>query len=584
MHAACPHHDAPRAASQRGPRSRLSREGRLGPVRHLLRCLVVRRARRLEQLLYVLVVRALLRNLLEARPQRRRQVSRHAHGGTDDIVRRRLVLQPHCERADQLERVANVRLECRALVAGAEALQDARVRLEDALAQLVQVLEQVRVGAVGRRERGGLHEHVHRHGEILVEVAADGQRDVAEAREYRRLHVAVERRVLQVAQQQVHNLVAVREHLALEGAANVADDADGDLAYLVLLAVGEPEREEGAEVHHVLFEAGLGGVGDGADGHEGLLLHRGVLRAEDLQEEHHHLVAQGDRLRAELLRHHLQRAAEQPLQLVLPLAVLRVERLDLARLVESLHDQRRDLLDVLARVVRRVGEGRVQRLVRRAAQVVLRAVGPLRALQQRLREVDEERGEDVARVVAPVLAVLGEVVQRPADVVGDAGVVLEPRQKHPLLLRRHARLQRPHHLLPVLLRDRRDVMLADAANRPAGRVLHVHVRVLHKLDHHVHRRPHELREHLGLGALEHRAEGERRRLAPVPVGRLDVLLDEGHHERHDVVLDGLRDAGEADCRRHGQVPRLAVGLVVLLLAERLEELRHQVASRALDEV
>ena len=50
--------------------------------------------------------------------------------------------------------------------------------------------------------RRGLLQHTHGHVHVLFKVAADGERDVAEAREYGRLDVAVELRALQVLEQQ----------------------------------------------------------------------------------------------------------------------------------------------------------------------------------------------------------------------------------------------------------------------------------------------------------------------------------------------------------------------------------------------
>ena len=80
-------------------------------------------------------------------------------------------------------------------------LQHAGVRLKDALLQLVQVVDEVVVLHVDLRLRR-LLQHAHRHRHVLLKVAADGERDVAKAREDRRLDVAVELGALQVFEQQ----------------------------------------------------------------------------------------------------------------------------------------------------------------------------------------------------------------------------------------------------------------------------------------------------------------------------------------------------------------------------------------------
>jgi len=67
-------------------------------------------------------------------------------------------------------------------------------------------------------------------------------------------------------------------------------------------------------------------------------------------------------------------------------------------------------------------------------------VGPFGALQQRARQVDEERREHVGWLPPGILAVLGQVVQRAADVGGDARLVLEPGEQHALVLGGLARL------------------------------------------------------------------------------------------------------------------------------------------------
>mmetsp|Transcript_3318 Transcript_3318/g.11181 ORF Transcript_3318/g.11181 Transcript_3318/m.11181 type:complete len:220 (-) Transcript_3318:1401-2060(-) len=218
----------------------------------------------------------------------------------------------------------------------------------------------------------------------------------------------------------------------------------------MFLVIAQAEREEGAEVRHVLLKVGLDSIGHGADGHERLLVERGVLGAEHLEEELHQLVGEGARAVAQLLRHHLQRAAQQALQVVQRLLVVVGDDLNREGGLQPRSDDGQQLLDVRKRVHRRVGQRRVESLVRRGAQVVLVCVGTFGALQQRPRKVDKVRGQDVGLIVARVLAVDGERVQRGAHIGGDPRLVLEPRQQHALRLGRLARLQRVRHLPPLL--------------------------------------------------------------------------------------------------------------------------------------
>lgn len=87
-------------------------------------------------------------------------------------------------------------------------------------------------------------------------------------------------------------------------------------------APSQPSRGPPSRSAPSLFERSLRAVGDRTDGHERLLVHRRVLGVEHLEEELHQPVGEGGDAAAELLDHHLQRAAEQALQLVLLLAVV----------------------------------------------------------------------------------------------------------------------------------------------------------------------------------------------------------------------------------------------------------------------
>mmetsp|Transcript_18844 Transcript_18844/g.60481 ORF Transcript_18844/g.60481 Transcript_18844/m.60481 type:complete len:215 (-) Transcript_18844:253-897(-) len=144
---------------------------------------------------------------------------------------------------------------------------------------------------------------------------------------------------------------------------------------------------------------------------------------------------------------------------------------------------------------------------------------------------------------------LRQVVQRGAHVGGDARLVLEPREQHALRLGRLPRLQRARHLLPLLRGDREDVVLAHAPDGPRRRVLDLDRRVAHQPDHQVERVRHVRLQRLWRRPLQDGAKSKRRRLAPPPIGRGDVALDEGRHVLHHLVLDHLRHASEAGGRR-----------------------------------
>ena len=163
--------------------------------------------------------------------------------------------------------------------------------------------------------------------------------------------------------------------------------------------------------------------------------------------------------------------------------------------------------------------------------------------------------------------VLREVHERPAAVCHDARLVLQAAEQ---------RLdERPElHLGLHRVGDK----LADAAERPCGRVLHRHARVVQRLEHRGQRLRHERLEHLGLGTVHDAAEAHERRLAPAPVGRLDVGLDERHRDAHDRVADHLGKQAEAGARGLGHVPLVLVRVLVLVL-EQLHQHRRDLWQR-----
>ena len=101
-----------------------------------------------------------------------------------------------------------------------EPLEQTGVRLEDAASEHVVVVDHLFVRL--RRRDGQLRRGLkHRDDvrEVLLEPDADGERDVAKARQNRRLHAPVQLRALQILQQLRHDAVAIRQHLLLERAA-----------------------------------------------------------------------------------------------------------------------------------------------------------------------------------------------------------------------------------------------------------------------------------------------------------------------------------------------------------------------------
>jgi len=103
----------------------------------------------------------------------------------------------------------------------------------------------------------------------------------------------VQRGVLQRLDEGAHDLVAVRLHRPLDGAANVPHETDGYDADLVGLGVAQPRYEKRLHRPHVLDEVPLEDVGNGRRRAQRLLVTRGVLRLQDLEEVGHDGVAPG---------------------------------------------------------------------------------------------------------------------------------------------------------------------------------------------------------------------------------------------------------------------------------------------------
>ena len=83
------------------------------------------------------------------------------------------------------------------------------------------------------RDLGGLHQHLERDLEVLLEVESDGERDVPEDGEDLRLDHAVHVVVAEVLEEDGHDLVAEGPHAVAEGAAYVADETDRSMAHLL---------------------------------------------------------------------------------------------------------------------------------------------------------------------------------------------------------------------------------------------------------------------------------------------------------------------------------------------------------------
>ena len=139
-------------------------------------------------------------------------------------------------------------------------------------------------------------------------------------------------------------------------------------------------------------------------------------------------------------------------------------------------------------------------------------------------------------------------------------------------LGRHARLvgERQHQILQqgheLLHGNRLGMQAGDLRDGPRGRVLHVDVGV--------HQRGHQQAHGLGhdgahfvvvFGPLEDVPEGGNGRIPLAPVRLLHIAGDVGHHVVHDVVFHRRRDQVDAPGRSLGEVPLVAIAVLVLLL-------------------
>mmetsp|Transcript_13509 Transcript_13509/g.36084 ORF Transcript_13509/g.36084 Transcript_13509/m.36084 type:complete len:245 (-) Transcript_13509:2013-2747(-) len=193
--------------------------GVLGPGGHLLGLGTLRLASLAEQYLDRLVPK----RASHLCPERVREVSDDAHRGARYRVVALRVSRNHVEEDTDVVYVGEEEVSLSVL---SQALQDARIGLQDALAQLIEVVDHVVVVHVHLCLRG-CGKHLHSDAEVLFEMAGDSERNVAKDRQHRRLDVAVEAGILQVLHEEGDQLITVGCDARLERAAAIANDAHG---------------------------------------------------------------------------------------------------------------------------------------------------------------------------------------------------------------------------------------------------------------------------------------------------------------------------------------------------------------------
>mmetsp|Transcript_8524 Transcript_8524/g.16875 ORF Transcript_8524/g.16875 Transcript_8524/m.16875 type:complete len:280 (+) Transcript_8524:108-947(+) len=130
-------------------------DGLEGPSPHVARALHARGLGRAHKVLHIVLVRRLLGEVLEVGAERHGEVANDTDGRANQVVayRIRMRSKPFRNLAYKRQRVVNVWQKGLTLVVLAQALQDARVRLKDALAQLLQVVDQIWVARVHLGQR-----------------------------------------------------------------------------------------------------------------------------------------------------------------------------------------------------------------------------------------------------------------------------------------------------------------------------------------------------------------------------------------------------------------------------------------------
>ena len=151
-------------------------------------------------------------------------------------------------------------------------------RIEDVLSERVDVVDFVLVvGSDGLR-------HVDAHfgrglegrrgcAHVLDKVVLDGDGNVSERGEDRRFDGLGDFRVVEAADQNVHDPIAIGRKALLERPADVAQDAQRDEAGLPFAGLLQALLQEGVECIHVPPKVLASDVGERADGEHGLLWH-----------------------------------------------------------------------------------------------------------------------------------------------------------------------------------------------------------------------------------------------------------------------------------------------------------------------
>ena len=429
-----------------------------------------------------------------------------------------------------------------------------------------------------RLRLGRLVKYGEHSAEVLVDVGPERGRNVAKDGERGALGAVRRFELVHNIEQRDDDVLDVGVH----GGAGRADDlAEGDGRVLAEVRLGdvahgcdEARHDAGEEGRKLLLDR----VGDGADGQHGGLGDDGP-RVHGAQQQLDEVGGDGlDRV-AELHDEHLRHRRE-----------VHEARLDVGALVggggrggdgggEALaHLGEQGAQEGVLALRGGVGDERVDRLVAGRAQVVLaprRRVGELEQLGHERAEVRREQRAARRRRVGK----LGELARQR---LGDAGGA--HRDARRVAERGKGRGQQAGQRGG---RDGGKVVHADELEHPARRVAHDGARV--------GRGPRETRDERGQRArddsgealrgdvLQQAAEGERRRVAHLPLRVVEARLHEGHDGRQRRLLGCEHALLQADAR--GLRRREVVVLVVVLhhLGHQRRQHRHELPDVLEDE-
>mmetsp|Transcript_50739 Transcript_50739/g.149611 ORF Transcript_50739/g.149611 Transcript_50739/m.149611 type:complete len:249 (+) Transcript_50739:365-1111(+) len=230
-----------------------------------------------------------------------------------------------------MKHTVDVLLEERQLVRVSQPVNDAGVRFKHALPEAVQVIHPLLVGRAATildPRAGRLLQHLDNGLQVLLEVAGDGECDVAEAGHDGSLDLSVDGLVLQVPVEDLQDGVAVGDESALQGSAEVADHAGGHVAHLDVVKVLEANLEVRRKVGHESLKVHADGVGHGGDEQESLLLETRsaalhlLVGRDDLHGLRHDALGDGQNPAPQPLHQRGQNAADEALKLALALDVL----------------------------------------------------------------------------------------------------------------------------------------------------------------------------------------------------------------------------------------------------------------------